>query len=413
MKRFISLCVLVFVAPWLYGEPKEVATVKKDSPDIAKAKKAMEAVKDAGYLVIDEYDPGKEGKGMLCRQVIMPNAWKCYSIERFTQIRKVQVGRGGGTFSVLIPCPTDVGDQGHLATSIAVITMGNGNGPGGPMNKDKYTMRIVYGKSGEGGKNPHRNPFVLVEVTDPPASGFDVRTTSWLMMPTSTMQPAQAAQYIRSKSLSSAGVTKFMKDHGLEPFKHWHDAKPGKELQRLLDEEKKKCKTPWDYFDFAAKAGLGVRYDAAVFTHDPDAVATNNRGDCGGRASLAKRLGCGWIEYVEGYVQGMDEKFGGKHGWNLGFTNNGIFVLDAGGSYIGPQTTNFIVTTMGGWNEVPDFALKFEPNHGINGGCFSGLNADFTFLHMKDASEVKLEKGPLLDYFNARVALRKKVYAPK
>src|SRR4051812_5840535 len=101
--------IALVVASVAYGGPKEDAV-----------REATKAARDSG-LLIQDYDPGGEGRGLLAKGLIPPKGWEQITMERRFPITTTAKKGDKAPLGVIIPCPQNIVDQADLGSSVTVV----------------------------------------------------------------------------------------------------------------------------------------------------------------------------------------------------------------------------------------------------------------------------------------------------
>ena len=368
------------------------------------AARAVEVLKERGYTVMD-YSALGEGRGLRGKMLQPPNGWHIVMMDRTMTMTGIP---RADYFRVIVPLPADIGDQAHLATTVEVAGTAVTGKNHVPLPKEKY--EVDFSDSTPGKFNPYKNPFLVVALKRPALVSVEIRIKDYVMMP--LPNPVGAEALVRKGSIDKGAVEKYMGAQECGPFKHWQAGRSvSKQLSDYLVKERK-FKHPMEFVDNALVAAKAVAFRADLGEQNPSTVMQRGGGDSGGKASVAKRLGGGYLEYLEGYCDDL-KAHGGRHAWMLGMADGGMYHADClNNGHIGEQRSTFIVTTVGGWNVIP-YVNNVGEKAVVSGWVIPPCKK------VEPLSVVSITPNPVpvpndvLAYFQARKNLREEVYGSK
>jgi len=326
-----------------------------------------------GWLTI-AYDPRNEGRGYLSCGVILP---KNLVLKPICIEIHVELEPGYHKAKILLPVPRDCIDQAHIASKIEVL------GDEKLLPARDVTTRVIFSRASP--RNPHENSFFQIDIKATAAKQLKARALCWIMLP----------------------VGRWHRDAGP---RHVADAATPAELDVITRALDKAC---------------SIKYHPGMNSSDPSLALRNGwQGDCGQKAAWAKRESNSLLEYAEGYSEQSKDMqgFGGRHCINVGVIQAGAFVLDARNGnefYVGPQRGDFIITTLGGYTDLPEFEVA-SPYSGVNGGHGRGAGirlVRMAHLSTRSAGDYaeplrRLQPPqPVADYFYKRKELRLRLYS--
>lgn len=284
--------------------------------DVSALDSVEQALQHQGYLLINHsHNPENPWEQSLFqRSMQSPNG---YQVLPVSTLSIVKVGPDGSA-TLLLPCPRDIMDQMHVASTVDVIPVKKNQ----KINPNDRTIEVVYSQGYQDTtipyKNPdYHNPFIKITLKGPSTKGFlQIHAHHYVVMPTyNPVGPADVQLALGSRA---------------------------------------------DTVQRAAQDAAALRYDTSVGQFNAKQGLLRGKGDCSVKAAILREKAKGLAEVVEGFsyrVPTGDSVAGGIHCLNVIFGEAGLLTVDARGgtgNYAGPQE-KCVITAVGGDHFFPAF----------------------------------------------------------